>query len=173
MDPQPRDVPSDPLDEALRRITELEEEVRALQLSLDVTGSIDQRTGLPNRNALIDAIEERRRWLEREGEPFSVMQVLLAERTDGPHAAALVQAALRDVDRVASWGEWVMAAVLPGLVEEHFEVVAGRVRRSLEVAQITPDRVVFGVSENYPADRLLRAMEADADIAPGTTIVNH
>ena len=172
MEPERRNDSPDPLEEALRRISELEDEVRALQLSLDVTGSIDQRTGLPNRNALIDAIEERRRWLEREGEPFSVMQVLLPAEVDGAHAAALVQAALRDVDRVATWEEWTIGAVLPGLVEEHFGVVAARVRRSLEVAQITPLRVVFGVSATYPVDQLLRAMEADADIAPGTLIVN-
>lgn len=171
--PQESAQSSDPaLADALRRISELEEEVRALQLSLDVSGSIDPRTGLANRNGMVDAIEERRRWLEREGEPFTVMLVLLPAAVDGPHVAALLQAALRDVDRVASWDEWVLGAVLPGLTEENFDVVAGRVRRGLLLAQILPERVVFGVSADTPADQMLRAMEADADIAPGMTITN-
>ena len=164
--------PDKRLADARSKIDELEDEVRALRLALDVTGSIDQRTGMPNRNALIDAIEERRGWLARDNDPYGVMLVLLPSNIDGPHVGALVHAVLRGVDRVASWGEWVFGAVLPGLVEDDLDGIASRVRRSLELARVTPDRVVSGFSADYPADQMLRAMVSNADIAPGTVIVD-
>ena len=160
------------LTDALTRISDLEEEVRVLRLALDVTGSIDQHTGLGNRNALMDAIEDRRQWSERNDDPFGVLIVELPAETDGPHAGALVRSALRGVDRVSSWGTWVIGAALPGLTPDHVDAVGDRIRRSLELAEIPPDRIVFGFSDRYPPDLLLRGMESGADIAPGALIID-
>lgn len=158
------------LNHARRRISELESEVRVLRLSLDVSGTIDLRTGMANRNGMIDAIHERRRWLQRTGEPFSVMLTAFPASADGAHVAGLLQAGVRAIDRMASWDEWVFGAVLPGLTEDGFEAVASRLRRTLLLARVMPERVVFGVPRGAPADQVLRALEAGSDISQGLKI---
>jgi GGDEF domain-containing protein len=162
---------TDELRAAHRRIAELEDEVRTLRLALDVSSSIDARTGLGNRNAIVDAIEDRSRWLERTDEPFGVAVLMFDHDVDGAHVAAMMQAALRGVDSVASWGEWVVGAVLPSLTIDSVDVVDGRIRSALGAAGVTPVRVAYGFPGDYPTDMLLRGLELGVDHAPGTTII--
>lgn len=162
---------TDELRAAHRRIAELEDKIRTLRLALDVSSSIDTRTGLGNRNAMVDAIEDRCRWLERTEEPFGVVVAMFDHDVDGAHVAALMQAGLRGVDSVASWGEWVVGVVLPSLTFESVDVVDGRIRQVLDAAGVEAVRFAYGFPGDYSTDMLLRGLELGADHAPGTTII--
>lgn len=159
------------LREAHRRIAELEDEVRSLRLALDVSSTLDTRTGLGNRNAILDAIEDRSRWLERNEEPFGVVVVMFDHHVDGAHIAAMMQAGLRGVDSVASWGEWVIGAVLPSLTIDSIDVVDARIREALAACGVTPVRVAYGFPGAYPSEMLLRALELGSAEVPGATII--
>jgi len=165
------DGDTDLLSAAHRRIAELEDEVRSLRLALDVSSSLDARTGLGNRNAILDAIEDRSRWLARDDEPFGVVVMMFDHQVDGAHTAAMLQAGLRSVDSVASWGEWVIGAVLPSLTIDSIDVVDGRVRQALVAAGVEPVRVAYGFPGAYSTELLLRALELGAAEVPEATIV--
>ncbi len=156
---------------AHRQIAELEEEVRSLRLTLDVSSSLDVRTGLGNRNAILDSIEDRSRWLERNDEPFGVVVVMFDHHVDGAHIAAMMQAGLRGVDSVASWGEWVIGAVLPSLTIDSIDVVDQRIREALEASGVEPVRVAYGFPGDYPSEMLLRALELGSKEVPAATII--
>ncbi|NND83584.1 MAG: GGDEF domain-containing protein [Acidimicrobiia bacterium] len=99
--------------EAAKRIEHLEAllahrdaEVAELRLSLEVFSSIDTRTGLPNLNAVVDALLAAVDVLRRHGEAFSVIGVRFPKLSEAAtvesvrHLGAVVEAALREIDRV-------------------------------------------------------------------------
>ncbi len=100
-------------EDAAARIRELESllarregEIAELRLSLEVFSSIDTRTGLPNLNAMVDALMAAADVLRRHGEPFSVVGIRFpglsrkANTETVRHFGAVLGAALREIDRV-------------------------------------------------------------------------
>lgn len=133
------------MEELLRRRTE---EVGLLRLQLDTLSTTDGITGLLNRNGIVDAIETALQRLHRFGEPFAVICVVLpvlrevlgahpAETEDVlRHVAALLRAALRQLDRVGRLDETTFLAVMSAVGTTTYEAPLRRLRSILQALPI-------------------------------------
>lgn len=148
-----------------KRLERAEQRIAELELALDVTGMYDSRTGARSRNALLDAIEYQARWCARHGTTFGVVVIHVPAAADGAHSAAVVAASLRSTDVVATWDEWTVGVVLPGLRPEAAPALWSRVAPNLTVA----DAVAVFPEEEVPADDLLIAAEDAALPMSGVT----
>jgi len=130
----------------VEQIARLEEELSArrrelgeMRLQLDVLSTIDPITGLLNRNGILDAVDAAARRQIRTGEPFGLLLATIPElrriRTAEPEpiyvdvvrdVAALVTAALRDMDRVGRVDDMTLLAVLPWVGEDGMPSVRAR-----------------------------------------------
>ncbi len=136
----------------MERIAQLEAELAVqrrelgeLRLQLDVLSTIDPITGLLNRNGILDAVDAAARRQGRTGEPFGLLLVAIPElrriRAVEMEAvyvdvlrdvAALVTAALRDMDRVGRVDDMTLLAVLPWVGEDGLPAVRSRLGRILQ-----------------------------------------
>lgn len=133
--------------EALRRrLEEAEATLARLRLVMEVVGTTDLATGIHNRNGVLEAIERRRRWMNRRGDMFGVLVVCFANLRaldlDQPddvelvkHLAAVIGAGVREVDDVGRLDEKSFASVLADIKPGSMAVVVDRV-----VAQLETDR---------------------------------
>jgi diguanylate cyclase (GGDEF)-like protein len=144
----------------------------------------DALTGLLNRRAAQEALEDELQRSRRLGEPFSVLMIdadhFKAINDVQGHAAGdralqhlgtLLSAQMRDIDRVGRWGGEEFVVVLPGTPMAQAQEVAERLR---ERAQALPPRwqerplpltVSLGVSQWADAADELSALMARADAA--------
>lgn len=142
----PTDSPSQPTPIAQAQIAGLQAELEKcraeignLKLQLDILSTTDSISGLPNVHGMIDIAEDASARMSRTGEPFGLMMIRVPELEQinaGPerdlyrdavrHSAALVVAALRQVDRVGRLDTSTFLAVLPALTAEGAGTVVGR-----------------------------------------------
>ena len=144
----------------------------------------DALTGLLNRRAAQEALEDEVQRSRRLGEPFSLLMIdadhfksindvqgHAAGDRALQHLGTLLSAQMRDIDRVGRWGGEEFIVVLPGTPLAQAQEVAERLR---ERAQALPPRwqeralqltVSLGISQwAGPADELM-ALMARADAA--------
>ncbi len=142
---------------ALERInglqTELEacrSEIGTLKLQLDILATTDAITGLPNAHGMMELIEDAGHRMYRTGEPFAVMMIRVPEleglHHDGDrdcyreavrHAAALIVAALRQVDKVGRLDTATFVATLPALTAAGADGVLDRLTKLLHAVPMT------------------------------------
>ena len=135
----------------MERIAELEAELAAhrqelgeLRLQLDILATIDPTTGLLNRNGILDAVDAAARRQGRTGEPFGRLLISIPElrrilAVEGEvlyvdvlrDVAALVTAALRDMDRVGRVDDMTLLALLPWVGDDGMPQVRSRLERVL------------------------------------------
>ncbi len=126
-------------------LAEREEELRQFRLALDVLSPIDPSTGTLNRNGVIDAIQDALDWLTRRNDPFAILAVeipglqsLSASAADRhqriqQHLEAVLEAALRKVDRVGHIDHTTFAAVLREFKAEGSQILLERLRTILQM----------------------------------------
>jgi GGDEF domain-containing protein len=165
-------------------IARLQEEIGFLRLQLDAFSTVDPDTGALNRNGLIDAMEAALQRIDRLGEPFALSGVLLAgmseaDASDGGdrrelvrHVAAVIQASVRALDRVARLDERTLAVLSPGIPCEDRAIQLDRIRSVLSAG--SPDvearmavLVVSTVPEAGAEELLAELTEALARAEPG------
>lgn len=124
-----------------------------MRLTLEVVGTIDLDSGILNRNGVLDALERGKKWLARRGDiygllivRFPVAQLDTLGRRDEidfrKHVAAVIGAAIRDVDSVGRVDDHTFAAVLSDLNPGAIEIVANRL--SDLVARLTKAEPAVG-----------------------------
>jgi GGDEF domain-containing protein len=145
-------------EELERRVEELEAELEALMVTLEVVGTLDIDSGILNRTGILDALERGQKWLARRGDIYGLLVVhfpaLDPSVVDGPdavefrtHVAATMGAAVREVDSVGRIDNSSFGAVLADVNPGAIEVVADRMRALLErLSATTPATgAAFGI----------------------------
>ncbi len=142
---------------ALERISGLQAELEAcrseigtLKLQLDILATTDSITGLPNVHGMVELMEDAGHRMARTGEPFAVMMIRIPElerlhlggerncsREAVRHAAALIVAGLRQVDKVGRLDTATFVATLPSLTAGGVEGVADRLTKLLHAVPMT------------------------------------
>ncbi len=142
---------------AMERISGLQAELEAcrseigtLKLQLAVLATTDSITGLPNVHGILELIEDAGHRMARTGEPFAVMMIRIPElegfhargdrdcyREAVRHAAALIVAALRQVDKVGRLDTTTFVATLPALTGSGVEGVIDRLTKLLHAVPMT------------------------------------
>ncbi len=150
------DFPLQP-EEAVDRIRDLQSELidcrhelGDLKLQLDILSSTDALTGLPNVNGMVDLIEDLTARIRRNGEPFGIMMVHIPEiatlarehdddvyREGLRHAAGLVAAGLRQLDRVGRIDVGTFLVTMPQLRAQGVDAVVDRVSKTLHSVPMT------------------------------------
>jgi GGDEF domain-containing protein len=144
------------------RLAAARERIAELEMALDVLSATDGRTGLASRNALIDAAARELHRTRRYGGTFGALVCSLTPADDGAHIAAITAAGLRDLDVVATWGEWTIGILFEGLSPDDHEQVWDRIRTLLPV-----DAAAFAFPDpdtgtSIDADELIAAAERAA-----------
>jgi diguanylate cyclase (GGDEF)-like protein len=144
----------------------------------------DALTGLLNRRAMQEALEEQVQRARRFGEPFSVLMLdadhFKAVNDVQGHAAGdralqhlgtLLAAQMRDIDRVGRWGGEEFVVLLPGAPLAQAREVAERLRERVQALplrwqdQAVSLTVSAGVSQWGEGGDELAALLARADAA--------
>ncbi len=149
---------------ALERISGLQAELEAcrsevgtLKLQLDILATTDSITGLPNVHGMVELIEDAGHRMARTGEPFALMMIRIPElerlharaergcyREAIHHAAALIVAGLRQVDKVGRLATATFVAALPALTYAGVDGVVDRLSKLLHAVPMTlADREVI------------------------------
>ena len=115
------------------RLIAAERRIAELEMALDVLSATDGRTGLASRNALIDAAGRELHRIRRYGGSFGVLVCRLTPADDAAHIGALTAAGLRNLDLVATWGEWFIGILFEGLGVDNHSLVWERIRPLLPV----------------------------------------
>ena len=170
------DFPLTPEDAAERirdlqaELIETRNELGDLKLQLDILSTTDALTGLPNIHGMVDLIEDLTARITRNGEPFGIMMIhvpelvtLAAEESDENyresvrHAAGLVVAGLRQLDRVGRIDSATFLVTLPQLRAQGVDAVVDRIAKMLHSVPLSfPDgasmrlRPEIGVVVSHP-----------------------
>lgn len=144
----------------------------------------DALTGLLNRRAAQQALEDEVQRSRRLGEPFSLLMIdadhFKAINDARGHAAGdralqhlgtLLAAQMRDIDRVGRWGGEEFVVLLPGATLPQAHEVADRLRERCQALpprwqdEVLPLTLSIGVAQWGGADDDLTALLARADAA--------
>jgi diguanylate cyclase (GGDEF)-like protein len=145
---------------------------------------LDELTGIPNRRAFDQTLEERTREAAREGRPLSVLMIDIDHfktfndtlgHPEGDVAlrsvARLLAGALRrPADFIARYGGEEFVAILPGTDREGAQVVARRMNRAVYDAQLEhmngiDSRVTVSIGVATRAHEQVQAVVLHADRA--------
>ena len=159
-------------------------QINVLNRKLDSLAMEDQLTGLPNRRAGMDFLEETWSRTSRTDEPMLVMMMDIdhfkkVNDTWGHNAgdivlqrtAAAMRSAVRDYDKVSRYGGEEFLVICPGAGVEVAAEVGDRIRRSVENNAIaTPEftgsiTISIGVAVRNAEHESTRDMLHDADEA--------
>ena len=125
-------------------LVEARRELSDLKLQLAILTSTDALTGLSNIHGMVDLIEDLTARITRSGEPFGIMMVHIPElqrvadeqgdeafREAARHAAGLVVAGLRQLDRVGRIDTGTFLVALPQLRAQGVDAVIERLEKML------------------------------------------
>lgn len=172
------------LAQARRRAAELEATVAAqraeigdLRLQVDVLGTLDPASGLPNLSGVVDLVDAAGRRLDRDGESFGVMALEMPALAGEAvrQAGAVVSAALRRVDRVGWAGSGGFVVVLPGVTAEGATTVVSRITAVVEGVLDHPVRMALVLCARPPSPEAFRVVDRARRVAghaaPGEPVV--
>ena len=159
-------------------------ESERLNRMLAEMAAVDPLTGLLNRRAAQEALEDELQRSRRLGEPFSVLMIdadhfksindlhghAVGDRAL-QHLGTLLSAQMRDIDRVGRWGGEEFIVLLPGTPLAQAQEVAERLRERTQSLpprwqeRAVPLTVSLGVSQWAGPSDELSALMARADAA--------
>ncbi len=178
---------------ALLRTKRLVEELRATRAEIESRSLADQTTGLRNRVFLNERLEEEWKRAARYSEPLSLVLLAVAGMTRGQAftdrtllaVAQGVTRALRQIDLVARFGPFELAALLPKTHVTGALICAERIYRDLGALAIDDVRPVVSMGLAFfpskevgdPSDLVrlaARALERAREQGPGSIcLVQH
>lgn len=177
------------LDLLREQVRALQAELDALNVTLEVVGTVDFDSGMLNRTGVLEALERGQKWLARRGDIYGILVVVFpslhADVRHGPdatefrsHAAATMGAAVREVDAVGRIDDHTFAAVLADLNPGAIQVVAGRMHDLVERLVASSDDIGgdfrmagLEVLAKAPSGEILdRALMLTAQAGPGPVL---
>ncbi len=133
-----------------RRLVELNEELIETQTRLEVQAHTDPLTGLPNRRAIVEALDEELQRSAREGTRLAVGMLDIDHfklvNDEFGHAAGddvlcelarRMESTLRPCDSVGRFGGEEFLVVVPGVSSAEFSELLERLRRAASEAPFT------------------------------------
>jgi GGDEF domain-containing protein len=157
-------------------VTRQRAEIGDLRLQVDVLGTLDPLSGLPNLSGVVDLVDAAGRRLDRDGEPFGVMALDVPGLEAGAvrRAGVVLTAALRRVDRPGWAGDGGFVVVLPGLKEPGAGTVVARVVVVLDsvLERPTPARIALVLCARSPAPEAFRVVDRARRLAGSASAGN-
>jgi diguanylate cyclase (GGDEF)-like protein len=137
---------------AAMRVKALQDELRVRNAELETMSRTDSLTGLWNRRHLEEHLDEVAASAERRHDPFAILMIDIdwfkRVNDEGGHAtgdavlrevATRLRSGIRTEDQIARWGGEEFLAVLPVTWADEAQIIAERLRQSIEGEPILVD----------------------------------
>jgi len=148
---------------AAKRIIVLESELKAAKEKLQILATRDPLTGLWNRRAILDQLNEEDERARRDKAPYTVVMTDIDhfKQVNDVHGhpagdavitavANALKGARRKYDQVGRYGGEEFITMLPGCRNEHAAIVADRQRRAVENVRVElPNGVILNVTASF------------------------